>query len=75
MSDYEIDCIVAIFDGYRERWVNKHSDLIPHYCGSYNDMMPLAHKAKIRLDYQSNLNDRATASKFHDGEMIRTIIR
>ena len=71
MSRYDIDCAVAILTGYRERWVNQHSDLIPAYCSSYDDMMPLVHKAKIWASYPSHLHDRVAASKFHNGEMIR----
>lgn len=32
LSEYDLNCEMAIIDGYSEKWANKHSDLVPDYC-------------------------------------------
>ena len=87
MSNFEVNWVVINLDASAEDtgirfvvgetlWRTDCSGPIPFsdqvdYCNNHNDIMPLAHKAKIWLTFQSDLNARATASKFHNGEMIR----
>ena len=41
LSNYDINCEVALTRGYSAQWINRHSDNVPDYCdnGRFRDDM------------------------------------
>lgn len=69
-AELQRSIINAIEQLNRDQGFNNCVDYYGHdYCNSHNYIMPLVHKDKIWLSYSSSA--RATASKWHNGEMIR----
>lgn len=50
MSNFELNLDLAIALNGDEEWVNKHSDIVPDYCNTPNDILPPSTKLRISLN-------------------------